>query len=114
MVASSFKFPQDVLAASWLRSETGSVALEAAAVDSLYLLSLLQVFERRVKPEARPDVGNSRAYLLSISKKGTDAFKLAKVDLAPLIPAHNGRIGKAFALRRGYLSVPHSLGKAGG
>ena len=90
-----------LLVASWLRSETGSVALEAAAVDSLYLLSLLQVFERRAKPEARPIVGNTRAYLMAINKKGTDAFKLAKVDLASLIPAHNGRIGEAFALRLG-------------
>ena len=98
----------------WLRSETGSVASEACAVDSLYLLFLLQVFENRERPEARPIVGNTRAYLMAINKKGTDALKLAKVDLTPLIPAHNGRIGEPFALCLGNLSVAHSVGKPAG
>ena len=103
-----------MLSRRWLRADTNSVAVEATAVDSLFLLSLLQVFERRAKPEARPIGGDTKAYLMAINKKGIDALKLAKVDLAPLIPAHNGRIGEAHVLRLGYLSVAHIVGKPAG
>ena len=107
--SSSKKF---FFAASWLRSETRNLVFQATASDYLYLLSLLQVFERRATPKARPVVGDTRAYLVALNKKGTDALKLAKVDLMPLIPAHNGRVGEAFALA--YLSVAHSVKTAAG